>query len=85
MVDKTSNIKGTIGRLPNSKKEYPMDCKKLLVEHFFSHQDKQYANIERSAFNNSGDVTKYLLEIIKRRLLKISQKLILLDDKIKYL
>lgn len=66
-----SNLIGTVGRLPNRKKEYMTDGLNkhglLVGTFFFPHQDKQYANVERKGFTNlhSGEVTEYLLKNYK--------------------
>ena len=66
-----SNLIATVGRLPNSSKEYMTDGLNkhglLVGTFFFPHQDKQYANVERKGFTNlhSGEVTEYFLKNYK--------------------
>lgn len=58
----------TVGRLPNSNKEYMTDGLNkdglLVGTFFFPHHNTDYSKVERKGFINikSGDVTKYLLE-----------------------
>ena len=63
-----SKFIATVGKLPNTSKEYVTDGLNkdgfLVGTFFFPHQDKQYANVEREGFINlkTGEVAEYLLQ-----------------------